>query len=174
MDWITMSCLIFYLRWGSKLGSNSKIGFCLLWAELWHAARVNYFLYLYTSFCRSKLFKNLKQRLVGGISTFRVYWDAVLGSLLLVQDSGSELMCFCVWAAEVPKPNSLLEPPQLWVTLLSWDLALCLAWAWSFSFEDLLLSEIQQHLSGQEFQLDTASAPVVWWGCPCPQHELCQ
>lgn len=75
--------------------------------------------------------------------------------------------CVCVWAAVLPEHNSLVEHAQPWVPLLSWaDVALCPAQAWAFSFEELLLCEMQQHLSGLEFQLDTASAPAVWCRCP--------
>lgn len=42
-----------------------------------------------------------------------MYWDTLLGSFWLVQDSGSELMCWCVRAAVLPKHNSLVELAQL-------------------------------------------------------------
>lgn len=49
------------------------------------------------------------------MSTVRVYWNAVLCSLLLVQHSGSELTV-CVWAAVLPEHSPLGEHAQPWVT----------------------------------------------------------
>lgn len=178
MDWITMSCLISYLRWGSKLGTNSKIDFCLLWAKLWHVARVKHLSPSVEVGCS----RTWNRDGVRGISILREYRDAVIGTLLLVQDSGSELMCWCVWAALLPKHKSLVEHAQPWVVA---QLSRCGTLPWP-SLEELVLCEMQQHLSGQEFQVDMASAPVVWWECPvfpawavpvgpcCPGLGLCR
>lgn len=155
MDWITMSCLISYLRWGSKLGSNSEIDFCLLWAKLWHAAGV----------------KQLSPVEVGCLRT----WNRDGVELIPLESTGKllvgagqwvradVLVCASSCAAQAQLPGWTCSAEQMW------------HFAWAFSSEELLLCEMQQRLSGQEFQLNTASIPVVWCGSVlCPWHELFQ
>lgn len=101
----------------------------------------------------------------GKISTLRLYCSAALWSLWC-KTAGQSWQCVSVCEqlcclSTAPWRNTLSPG-----SLLSWAcVALCPAQAWAFSFEKLSLCEMQQQLSGQEFQLDTASAAVVWWGC---------
>lgn len=163
MDWITMSCVISYLRWGSKLGSNSDTEFHLLWAELWHAARIN----------------QLSPFLEVGSSRI---WNRDGG-----RGKSVPLGCTGMLCCEVFGARQWVRADCVLVCVSS-----CAAWAqppggacsalghcsaekmWHFALPKLGLLALknfycvrwQQQLSGQEFQLNTASAAVVWWGCP--------
>lgn len=162
-----MSCLISHLRWGSKLGSNSKIDFYLLWAELWHAARVKQLSPFVEVSC-----SRIWNRDGEGISTFRVSWDAVLGSLLLVQDCGSELMFVCVSSCagqaqllvEPVSPGSLCSAEQMWHFALPKLGLLALK-----NFHYVRCSSI---FLGRNSSWTQHQHQWCGGGVQCPQHEL--
>lgn len=170
MDWITMSCVISYLRWGSKLGSNSDTEFHFLWAELWHAARIN----------------QLSPFLEVGSSRI---WNRDGGRGKSVPLGCTGMLCCEVFGARqwvradcvlvcVSSCAAWVQPPGGACSALGHCSAEKM---WHFALPKLGLLALknfhcvrwQQQLSGQEFQLNTASAAVVWCGVVGLSHVPC-